>query len=40
MKKNDEPLIYLVDDDEAVGFSRGLFFASWGLHSDASVAGL
>lgn len=40
MKKSDEPLIYLVDDDEAVRDSLGMLFRSIGLHYEAYASAL
>ena len=38
--KNDQPLIYLVDDDEAVRDSLGMLFRSIGLHHEAFASAL
>jgi FixJ family two-component response regulator len=40
MKKNDEPLIYLVDDDEAVRDALGMLFRSIGLRYEAYASAL
>jgi FixJ family two-component response regulator len=38
--KNDQPLVYLVDDDEAVRDSLGMLFRSIGLHYEAFASAL